>query len=164
MPKKAQPCRNFASVATGCSGSISRAPASTAGARQSIVGASATQSSLYGQQLNALAGLTYKVTPNVLVGVLGGYETFSYTEQDINGRLKGDGWTAGAYAGWKLTQTLRWDAAVAYSGIGYNGVAGTAQGNFNGNRWLASTGLTGTYKFAGIHCRTVREGLRAVGA
>ncbi len=113
------------------------------------IGLGATQASLYGQQLNLLGGLTYRVTPNFLVGVLGGYEFFRYTEQDVNGRLKGDGWTTGAYAGWKLTEMLRWDAAMAYSGIGYNGVAGTAQGNFNGNRWLASTGLTGTYKFAG---------------
>jgi hypothetical protein len=45
---------------------------------------------------------------------------------------------------------LRFDAAVAYSGIGYDGIAGTAQGNFNGQRWLVSTGLTGSYKAAGF--------------
>ena len=48
---------------------------------------------LYGQQVNALMGLTYRATPNLLVGALGGYETFNYTEQDINGKLTGDGWT-----------------------------------------------------------------------
>jgi outer membrane autotransporter protein len=95
-------------------------------------------------------GLTYKVAPNFLVGVLGGYETFNYTEQDINGKLTGNGWTVGPYLGWRITPTLRYDAAVAYSGIGYDGVAGTAQGNFNGQRWLISTGLTGTYKAAGL--------------
>jgi len=115
----------------------------------SMTGVGATQSSVYGQQVNALAGLTYRVMPNFLVGVLGGYETFNYTEQDVNGRLKGDGWTTGAYLGWKISPTLRYDAAIAYSGIGYDGVAGTAQGNFNGNRWLASTGLTGIYNFDG---------------
>ena len=41
------------------------------------------------------------------------------------GRLKGDGWTVGAYLGWKMTQGIRFDAAVAYSGIGYDGTAGT---------------------------------------
>ncbi|MGC2775495.1 MAG: IPT/TIG domain-containing protein, partial [Bradyrhizobium sp.] len=110
----------------------------------------ASQSSLYGQQLNALMGLTYKAAPNFLVGALGGYETFSYTEQDINGKLKGDGWTVGAYLGWKVSPTLRYDATVAYSGIGYNGTAGTAQGNFNGQRWMVSTGLTGMYKAYGF--------------
>ncbi|MGJ4928685.1 putative Ig domain-containing protein [Bradyrhizobium sp. HKCCYLS2038] len=108
------------------------------------------QASLYGQQLNATMGLTYRATPSFLVGVLGGYETFSYTQQDINGRLKGDGWTTGAYLGWKIVPTLRFDAAVAYSGIGYDGSAGTAQGSFNGQRWMLSSGLTGTYKTAGF--------------
>jgi hypothetical protein len=112
--------------------------------------ATVTQSQLTGLQVNALAGLTYKVTPNFLVGAVGGYETFNFTEQDINGKLTGDGWTAGAYLGWKILPTLRYDAAVAYSGINYNGTAGTAQGNFTGERWLAQTGLTGTYKAWGI--------------
>ncbi|WP_338821743.1 Ig-like domain repeat protein [Bradyrhizobium septentrionale] len=105
---------------------------------------------LYGQQINALAGLTYRMRPDFLVGVVGGYENFSYTEQDINGKLTGDGWTIGSYLGWKITPTLRYDAAVTYSGIGYNSVAGTAQGNFSGDRWMVATGLTGTYKAWGF--------------
>ena len=112
--------------------------------------AQASQASLYGQQLNALMGLTYRAAPNLVVGVVGGYETFSYTQQDVNGRLKGDGWTTGAYLGWKIVPTLRFDAALAYSGIGYDGTAGTAQGSFNGQRWMVSTGLTGTYNWAGL--------------
>jgi outer membrane autotransporter protein len=52
--------------------------------------------------------------------------------------------------GWNIVPTLRYDAAVAYSDIAYNGIAGTAQGNFNGERWLISTGLTGTYKVWGL--------------
>ncbi|WP_375314279.1 putative Ig domain-containing protein [Bradyrhizobium sp. A5] len=110
----------------------------------------ANQAPLYGQQLNATMGLTYRATPSFLVGVLGGYETFSYTQQEINGKLKGEGWTTGAYLGWKIVPTLRFDAAVAYSGIGYDGSAGTAQGNFTGQRLMASTGLTGNYKWAGM--------------
>jgi hypothetical protein len=108
--------------------------------------AQASQASIYGQQVNAMMGLTYKATPNVAIGVVGGWENFSYTQQDINGRLKGDGWTTGAYLGWKVAPTLRYDAAVTYSSIGYDGISGTAQGNFNGQRWMFATGLTGTYK------------------
>jgi hypothetical protein len=91
-------------------------------------------------------GLTHKVSPNFLVGVLGGYETFDYRSDALAGRLKGDGWTVGSYLGWKLVPGVRFDMAAAYSGISYNGVAGTAFGTFNGNRWLVSSGLTGTYK------------------
>jgi hypothetical protein len=99
------------------------------------VGVTTTAAPLHGLQVNALMGLTYKAAPGFLVGVLGGYETFNYTEQDINGKLTGDGWTVGSYLGWKITPTLRYDAAVAYSAMGYDGVAGAAQGNFNGRRW-----------------------------
>jgi hypothetical protein len=113
-------------------------------------GNAVTESNLHGLQLNALMGLTYKVRPNFAVGVVGGYETFNYTEQDINGKLSGQGWTVGSYLGWRITPTVRYDAAVTYSGIGYDGTAGTAQGNFNGQRWMFTTGLTGTYKSWGV--------------
>jgi hypothetical protein len=55
----------------------------------STIGSSARQ--LYGSQVNALIGLTRRITPNFLVGALGGYETFDYTSSDINGKLKGQG-------------------------------------------------------------------------
>jgi hypothetical protein len=107
-------------------------------------------SMLYGSQVNLIAGLTRRLTPNFLVGVLGGYETFDYRSDALQGRLKGDGWTVGSYLGWRITQTIRFDAAVAYSGIGYDGTAGTASGNFGGDRWMVSSGLTGTYQGFGL--------------
>ena len=105
---------------------------------------------LSGSQVNALLGLTRRVAPSLLVGVVGGYETFDYRSQDLNGRLKGNGWTVGSYLGWKLAPAVRFDAAVAYSGIGYDGTAATAQGNFDGRRWLLSGGLTGAYQAYGL--------------
>src|SRR5258708_2938678 len=105
---------------------------------------------LYGTQVNALMGLTRKLTPNFLIGVVGGYETFDYTSQDLNGKLKGNGWTVGSYLGWKLSPAIRFDAAVAYSGIGYDGTAGPAQGNFDGRRWMVSSGLSGNYNAYGF--------------
>jgi hypothetical protein len=56
----------------------------------------------------------------------------------------------GSYLGWKFAPGLRFDAAAAYSGIGYDGVSGTASGNFRGTRWLVSGGLIGTYKAFGL--------------
>ena len=44
------------------------------------IGQGATQATLYGQQINLLTGLTYRARPDFLVGVVGGYENFSYTE------------------------------------------------------------------------------------
>ena len=105
---------------------------------------------LSGSQVNALLGLSRRVVPALLVGVVGGFESFNYTSQDLNGRLKGNGWTVGSYLGWKLAPAIRFDAALAYSGIGYDGTAATAQGNFNGHRWLLSGGLTGDTKAYGF--------------
>jgi subtilisin family serine protease len=100
---------------------------------------------LKGTQVNALAGLTRRTAANFLVGVLVGYEHFDYTSQAFNGVLKGDGWTTGAYLGWRFAPNLRFDAAAAWSDIFVNNIAGTAAGDFTGHRWLATGGVTGTY-------------------
>ncbi|MGY8711218.1 autotransporter domain-containing protein [Bradyrhizobium sp. 18BD] len=105
---------------------------------------------LYGTQINALLGLTRRLTPNFLVGALGGYETFDYRSDALSGHLKGDGWTAGSYLGWRFAPGLRLDAAAAYSGIGYNAIADTAIGKFGSHRWLVSGGLTGDTKAYGF--------------
>ena len=102
-------------------------------------------SDLKGTQVNAIAGLTRRFTPNFLVGVLGGYEHFDYSSQAFNGVLKGEGWTTGAYLGWRFAPNLRFDAAAARSNILANDAAGTAAGNFTGHRWLVSGGVTGIY-------------------
>jgi hypothetical protein len=98
-----------------------------------------------GLQTNLTAGLTHRLNANFILGVIAGYEYFDYTSSALSGRLKGDGWTIGAYLGWRFAGNLRFDAALARSSIGYNGSAGTASATFPGTRWLASTGLTGTY-------------------
>jgi hypothetical protein len=49
-----------------------------------------------------------------------------------------------------LAPRIRFDAAMAYSGIGYDGSAGTASGAFDGHRLLVSGGLTGIYKSYGV--------------
>jgi outer membrane autotransporter protein len=100
-----------------------------------------------GNQFNALAGVSYRISDNVVIGVLGGYENFDYTSQRLVGRLKGDGWTAGGYFGWRFLPGLRLDLGLAHSLVGFDGKAGTADGTFAGVRWLGTLGLAGTYKF-----------------
>lgn len=97
-----------------------------------------------GSQLNALAGISYKINPRLLVGLFAGYEDFSYSSVPLDATMDGDGWTAGAYLGWKLAPALRFDAGLARSAIDYSGTAGTANGEFDGERWFFTSGLTGT--------------------
>jgi hypothetical protein len=113
-----------------------------------------------GTQVNAVAGLTRKLTQDFLIGAFGGWETFDYTSQQLNGRLKGDGWTVGGYLGWRLTPALRFDATAARSGLSYDGTAGTANASFPGTRWLASLGLTGMHKAGGF---AIEPSLKAYG-
>jgi hypothetical protein len=103
---------------------------------------------LKGTQINATAGLSYKITPNVVLGLFGGYENFDYEFASLSGKLKGDGGTVGTYAGWQITPTLRWKGMVGWTGLGYDATAGTAAGSFDGSRWLVSTGLSGNYRIA----------------
>jgi hypothetical protein len=106
-----------------------------------------------GGQTNATAGITRKLTPDLLIGAFGGYENFDYTSELLGGRLKGNGWTAGGYFGWRVLDGLRFDAGVARSGISYDGTAGTAVGSFPGARWLVTSGLTGIYKTLGFEIK-----------
>jgi hypothetical protein len=84
---------------------------------------SAAAGDIRGGQINAIVGLTRKLAPDLLVGILAGYENFDYTSQTLNGRLKGDGWTAGAYLGWRIWPGVRFDAAVGRSGVSYDGMS-----------------------------------------
>jgi hypothetical protein len=109
-----------------------------------------TSGGFNGDQVNVTAGLGRKLTPDFLIGVVVGYEHFNYDVAALTGTMKGDGGTVGGYAAWRILQTLRWDTTLAWSDIAYNGTAGTASGSFTGHRWLASTGLTGTYGVGAI--------------
>ena len=112
----------------------------------------ASGSDLTGNQIDTIAGLTRRLSSDLLVGVLGGYEHFDYSSQALAGTLTGDGWTTGAYLGWRFAPNLRFDLAGTWSDILANDTASTAAGNFTGNRWLAASGITGTYPLAVVSC------------
>jgi hypothetical protein len=109
-----------------------------------------TAADLKGDQINVTAGLGRKLTPDLLVGIVAGYENFKYDSASLDGTMKGNGGTIGGYTAWRLLPTLRWDGAIAWSDIAYDGSAGAASGSFTGSRWLASTGLTGSYRVAAV--------------
>jgi len=113
-------------------------------------GRSGTQSDLSGDQVNVTVGLTRKLTPDFLIGVLAGYENFRYTSDFLTAKLRGDGWTGGAYLGWRFWDRLRLDMAVAYTGLDYSLTAGTAAASLPGQRVLVSGGVTGNYRFVDV--------------
>lgn len=139
-------------------GGIAKAPRSPVMERQWSIWAdirstgwdrnNASAGDLRGTQINATAGIGYKLRPDVLVGAFAGYENFHYDFASLAGSLKGDGGTVGGYAAWRISPTLRWDAMGGWSSLSYDGVAGAASGGFTGSRWIVSTGLTGNTRVA----------------
>jgi hypothetical protein len=107
-----------------------------------------TGADVQGTQVNSLVGLTRKLSPDSLLGVFGGFESFNYNSEVLTGHLKGDGWTVGGYFGWRLLPGLRFEAGAAQSKLNYDGTAGMASGSFLGTRWLAQTGLAGAYRLS----------------
>lgn len=100
--------------------------------------------------LMVVSGADFRMAPDLIVGTFGGYETFRYSRNDIAGKLSGDGPTIGAYLAWMLFPGVRFDTAVGHSWISYDGTAGSASGSFDGDRWLFSGNLTGTYSVGQI--------------
>ena len=70
------------------------------------------------------SGVGRKLTPDLLVGIVAGYENFRYNSAALNGTLKGDGGTIGGYAAWRILPTLRLNATLAWSSISYDAAAG----------------------------------------
>jgi hypothetical protein len=103
-----------------------------------------------GRQLNVTGGIGRKLTPDIVVGAFAGYESFDFTMASISGKLTGNGYTVGGYAGWRLGSLWRFDAMLGFSDIGYDASAGLANGSFDATRWIVSGGLTGTLPFGGI--------------
>ncbi len=103
-----------------------------------------------GHQVNATFGLGHRVASGLVVGIFGGYEQFGYDIRSLTGKLTGDGLTGGAYVGWRMMPGLRFDLTGARTGLDYDARAATASGNFEGKRWLASSGLTGTTVISGL--------------
>lgn len=101
-----------------------------------------------GRQVNSLAGITHRLTPNLIVGLFGGFESFNYMSDSLNAHMHGDGWTGGGYLGWQLMDGLRFDVGAARSAITYAGAGGTASGSFSGARTFVQAGLAGTVSIA----------------
>ncbi|MGV8832255.1 MAG: Ig-like domain repeat protein [Devosia sp.] len=109
------------------------------------LGTNAATADQSGGQINALAGMTRRISPDFLVGAFGGYERFDYSSRVLNSQLDGEGLTVGTYMGWRLRPGLQLDGGIAHSELLYRGAAGTAAGSFSASRTLITLGLRGSY-------------------
>ena len=100
-----------------------------------------------GEVFDIHAGADYKLSQDVLVGVLVTYETADVDTRLHDGGLKADGWSLGAYAGVQLAPELTWDIAGSYGrqspDVYARAGANSFFGSYTSNRWLVSSHLTG---------------------
>ncbi|WP_246018262.1 autotransporter outer membrane beta-barrel domain-containing protein [Pelagibacterium montanilacus] len=95
-----------------------------------------------GGQANFSTGVTYKLSPDMLVGAFVGAERGVYSVNDD--ALRSTGATLGGYGAWRILPELRWDVLAAYTGLFYDIATETATGEFSGNRAIVATALTGS--------------------
>lgn len=101
---------------------------------------------LRGSQLNITGGMSHKLNPDLVVGVVLGYESGTYDSALLSSNLKDTGATVGAYAGLRFGGNLQGDVALTLSRISYSSTASAVTGDFTANRVSFSTGLSGTCK------------------
>ncbi|MDJ0930744.1 autotransporter outer membrane beta-barrel domain-containing protein [Breoghania sp.] len=103
-------------------------------------------------QINATVGVGYKILPNLVIGSYTGYENFDYdfgaTTTTVHS--EGDGGSVGAYAGWRLSETVRLDGMVGWSGLSYDVSTDLGDASYDASRWTASGKLSDTYDLGGF--------------
>lgn len=102
-----------------------------------------------GNVANLSAGFDYKITENILIGILTGV-TKSDIDSQLNGNsgsLKSTGYTIGTYVGGK-TGSLTSSAFVAYTGSDYDVVNGGNTGSFNADRVTIGLKTYGSVEFS----------------
>ncbi len=99
-----------------------------------------------GWQVNLTGGIGYRITDDVVVGALTGYEVFHYKSDRPQGTLNGEGYSVGAYMGARPAEDVLVDLSVAWTGLGYKAESGGATGTFGAGRWLISGGLSGSFE------------------
>jgi outer membrane autotransporter protein len=110
---------------------------------------SAALSNLEGTQYNLLAGASYRWSPEMVVGAFGGYETFKFADT-TGATLNGDGYTAGAYVGYRPSNTLRFEGQLSSTWIDYKASALGVTGSFDATRIVASAAVIGSHSAGGF--------------
>ncbi len=92
-------------------------------------------------------GADYLITPNMLIGLMTQYDWLK-KDYDANGRVKGQGWMVGPYAGFRFGENLYLEAQ-ARGGRSSNDITplGTYTDKFKTTRWYFSGRLSGDFGY-----------------
>lgn len=94
------------------------------------------------------AGADYRVSSELLIGVLLQIDYLDQQWDDLQASASGTGWMAGPYATVKITENLFFDARAAW-GLSSNDVSpfNTYTDTFETERWLVRAGLIGDWRW-----------------
>lgn len=96
---------------------------------------------------NLLVGFDWRVTPEFLIGVAGGYGDLDLDKKEWtggdNGTLQTEHeWTIMPYLAWNITDTTIFDAAFAYTDSEYKDDNSTDSGKYDSKRYLTNVGIS----------------------
>lgn len=102
-------------------------------------------SSFDGHMVDVVGGVDYRLSDDLIIGVLGGYGVadFDTLSAGTAGKFESDGVHAGVYLGKRLAPNLLLDALVAYTGSDYDNRSGTTTGSFSAQRVTVAAHLKG---------------------
>lgn len=107
-------------------------------------------SDLKGRQMNITTGVSRKITPDFLGGVMVGYENADYDSNLAAANLKNNGVFVGPYFGYRFCGNMLVDGAVTVSKLKYDSSIGGVTGSFDSQRIVSALGLTGTYNAGAV--------------
>gem|GEM_PF-3334585 len=99
-----------------------------------------------GHLVDIVGGVDYRLSDDLVVGVLAGYGVadFDTLTAGTIGSFDSDGMHVGAYLGKRIAPNLLFDALFAYTALDYDNSSGATTGSFNAHRWTFAAHLKGS--------------------
>lgn len=109
-------------------------------------------SSFDGYSVDVLTGIDYKVSSNVIVGLMGGYGNtdFDTVTGGTKGTFSADGYTVGPYGVVKLSEHMQFNGLIAYTYSDYQNRLDSTQGDLTADRVTVGAQLKGTWASNGF--------------
>lgn len=105
-----------------------------------------------GHLIDVVGGVDYRVSDDLIIGVLGGYGVadFDTVTAGVAGSFEAEGLHAGIYMGARLAPNLMLDALVTYTASDYDNRSGATTGSFDAHRVTMAAHLKGNIDWGAV--------------
>lgn len=94
-------------------------------------------------------GGDYRVSQNMIVGMLGQFDWAKDESDALSSKVEGDGWMIGPYLSAQIHQNIYFDLRAAWGQSSNDLTLGTTTGDFDTSRWLVKGTLAGNWVYGG---------------